>query len=47
MVGFESQVFTTTENVSAMVCAEIVTGSLEREVEAYLSTVSEGSAGGK
>lgn len=37
----------TTENVSATVCAQIDSGILEREVVAYLSTTSGGTALGK
>ena len=46
-IGFQSLEFVTTENTSARVCAEIDRGALEREVVAYLSTASGGTATGE
>lgn len=47
-IGFQSLEFATEENTSAIarVCAQIDTGSLEREVTAFLSTVTGGTATG-
>ena len=47
-VGFQNLQFFTRENVStkATVCAQIDSGSLEREIVVYLSTVAEGTAEG-
>ena len=48
-IGFQAPQFFTMENGSAtaMVCAQIDRGSLEREVVAYLSTIPGGTATGK
>lgn len=48
-IGFQAPQFFTMENTSAMaiVCAQIDSGSLEREVVAYLSTIPGGTATGK
>ena len=48
-IGFQALLFFTRENVSAtaIVCAQIDRGSLEREVEVYLSTIPGGTAIGK
>ena len=48
-IGFQAPQFFTVENASAtaMVCAEIDRGSLEREVVVYLSTIPTGTATGK
>jgi hypothetical protein len=45
-IGFEAPMFFTMENESAtaMACAEIDRGSLEREVVVYLSTIPGGTA---
>ena len=45
-IGFQSLQFTTSEDTSASVCAQITRGSLERDVVVYLNTVSEGTATG-
>ena len=45
-IGFQYLVFSTMENVSATVCAQIDSGCLEREVVVYLSTVTGGTATG-
>ena len=48
-IGFQNLEFFTRENVSASaaLCAQIDRGSLEREVAAYLTTVTGGTAVGK
>ena len=47
-IGFQSLEFITEESTSARarVCAQIDTGSLEREVTAFLSTIAGGTATG-
>ena len=47
-IGFQSLEFVTYENTStATVCGRIDRGSLERDVIAYVNTISGGNATGK
>ena len=46
-IGFHSLESVTTENISASVCAQLLIGSLERNMTTYLSTVLGGTAESK